>query len=739
MSIPVVGRSPDVRPSWPEGLSGALFPMLALLIGGIGLVLAQWAFLTQGGYSFTVGAPASLTYRVVAPMSYVDIAAARALRDMVGESVLGVAVRDFSAKARLARRLDAIRTMEDTARTAAALSLPEALLRAIRSLEERDRARLLDLTAEVGNAYIDRLKDEGVFMDGAAETGLLWEEIGKRSVGPEDANMIYQLLAKLGNLNLRMDPGLTESARRMATVDVPAVERQLELGDVIVARGEAITPQIGAILRSQGYTEDAFPTEDVCVVLAMVLLLPLWMDIIIGRERGMRRPSWWCVVFVTFVAWCCEALGIQLRIPGATLLPTALAAYLCIPGRSAFSVAFAAMSSGAFAIMGLGLSDFILLLEMGLIASVSGHYLLRRLESRAQLARRALALASILTVSRALLSWLQDIPVIHQFAGLSPAEAFGLGHCLYLLAELAAGHVLVMLLPAVEEGIGALTILRLRELSHPSSPLLRDLQRKAPGTYQHCITIATLAEAVAMELDMDVDLMRAGAYYHDIGKLAKPQSFVENQAGGTNVQDDRTPTASAIDIMSHVTRGLRMAEEAKLPGRIQDFIREHHGTTCLRYFYNKALASGEPVDRAAFCCPGPKPRSRETALLMIVDSTEAAVRSEDLGRKLMGPRGEEPAEDGELGHPNRGRGQAVLAVQELVARVVGSKMEEGQFDEADLTLRDISRIEEALCSVLLSMYHSRKVKEIRSPSPQGQEGGRPEDASPIAHAGATTS
>lgn len=738
MSIPVVGRSPDVRPSWPEGLSGALFPMLALLIGGIGLVLAQWAFLTQGGYSFTVGAPASLTYRVVAPMSYVDIAAARALRDMVGESVLGVAVRDFSAKARLARRLDAIRTMEDTARTAAALSLPEALLRAIRSLEERDRARLLDLTAEVGNAYIDRLKDEGVFMDGAAETGLLWEEIGKRSVGPEDANMIYQLLAKLGNVDLRMDPGSTESARRMATEDVPPVERQLELGDVIVARGEPITPQIAALLRFQGYTEDAFPTEEMCVVLAMVLILPLWVDII-GRERGMRAPSWWCVVFVTFVAWCCEVLGIQLRIPGAAMLPTALAAYLCIPGRSAFSVAFAAMVTGAFTIMDLRISDLILLLEMGAIASAGGHYLLRRLESRAQLTRRALALASILTVSRAVLSWLQHIPVIHHFAGLPPAEAFGLEHCLYLLAELAAGHVLIMLLPAVEESIGALTILRLRELSHPSNPLLRDLQRKAPGTYQHCITIATLAEAVAMELDMDVDLMRAGAYYHDIGKLAKPQSFVENQGGGANVQDDRTPTASAIDIMSHVTRGLRMAEEAKLPGRIQEFIREHHGTTCLRYFYNKALALGDVVDRSAFCYPGPKPQSRETALLMIVDSTEAAVRSEDLGRRLMGPRGEGPAEGGEPGHPNRGRGQAVLAVQELVARVVGSKMEEGQFDEADLTLRDISRIEEALCSVLLSMYHSRKVKEIRSPSPQGQEGGRPEDASPMAHAGATTS
>ncbi|MBQ7264243.1 MAG: HDIG domain-containing protein, partial [Synergistaceae bacterium] len=298
--------------------------------------------------------------------------------------------------------------------------------------------------------------------------------------------------------------------------------------------------------------------------------------------------------------------------------------------------------------------------------------------------------------------------------------------------------ICIALVPAFEAVFNVITTTRLLEMSNPNQPLLRRLLLEAPGTYHHSIIVANLAEAAAGEVGANSLLARVGSYYHDVGKLMRPAYFTENQMGD-NPHDRTDPRVSTAIITAHPKDGVQLMKEHRIPEEIINIAQRHHGDTPVVYFYNKALASGEPVDRAAFCYPGPKPRSRETALLMIVDSTEAAVRSEDLGRKLMGPRGEEPAEDGELGHPNRGRGQAVLAVQELVARVVGSKMEEGQFDEADLTLRDISRIEEALCSVLLSMYHSRKVKEIRSPSPQGQEGGRPEDASPIAHAGATTS
>ena len=198
---------------------------------------------------------------------------------------------------------------------------------------------------------------------------------------------------------------------------------------------------------------------------------------------------------------------------------------------------------------------------------------------------------------------------------------------------------------------------------------------------------------------MDVNLLRAGAYYHDIGKLRRPQFFVENQGGGHNIHDEMSPMLSAITIISHVKDGLELAWEAKLPERIQDFIAEHHGTTCTRYFYNNAVAAGENVEWSSFCYPGPKPQSRETALLMITDSVEAAVRAaniRDLG-----------ATDN-----NHGKGQAYLTVEKIVNQVINSKINEKQFEEVNFTQKDFKIIKETLINVLLSMYHTRRVKKI---------------------------
>ena len=250
-----------------------------------------------------------------------------------------------------------------------------------------------------------------------------------------------------------------------------------------------------------------------------------------------------------------------------------------------------------------------------------------------------------------------------------------------------------------EEYLGTLSIMSIREISNPSSPLLRDLQRQAPGTYQHSLTIATLIEAVGMELGMDTNLLRAGAYYHDIGKLRKPEYFVENQGGGVNIHDSMSPMLSSLAIISHVKDGLELAWEAKLPKRIRDFIAEHHGDTSTRYFYNKAVAQGENVEWQQFCYPGPKPQSRETALLMITDSVEAAVRAANI-RELA-------SDDS-----NDGKGQAVAKIEKIVRQVITSKINEKQFDNVAFTMKDFTVIEQTLISVLISMYHTRHVKKI---------------------------
>jgi putative nucleotidyltransferase with HDIG domain len=268
----------------------------------------------------------------------------------------------------------------------------------------------------------------------------------------------------------------------------------------------------------------------------------------------------------------------------------------------------------------------------------------------------------------------------------------------FLSFDLAATFFAMTLLPMIETYIGALSVLKVRELSHPSSPLLRRMQINVPGTYHHCLMIGTLAEAVAGELGMNENLMKMGAYYHDIGKLRRPRFFVENQMGGENIHDAMSPTLSAVAIIAHVREGVELANEFGLPKKVKQFITEHHGTTCLGYFYRKAVANGENVDIGQFCYPGPKPQSRETALLMLLDSAEAAMRAESA--KIL----------------------TVNDIQEVIERVVSVKIKEKQFDDVDFTYKETTLIKAALLKAFQSMYHTRIVKEIKEQG--GSRGGQ---------------
>ena len=678
-------------------------PVVFLLIAGISLVLAQWVFLNRRGDSFAVGEPSPETYRVITHMRYDDHDSAETLRSMVSESIAGVTIRDVSAKSRLQRRLETLSSVKDvqSAKSSAYLSyLPEAFIRVFLRLNDTDKARIINAAYLVGSSYIDRLEAEKVYRNNTAlMTAILWEEINKSEIVPNDANFVYQILAGLGNLNFRVDNDLTELARRAAIHDVPAIDRRLEPGDIIVNRGEIVTEQTASLLRLQGYTEDVFPVTQLCVVIMCVIILPLWLDIL-KRGAGDQKPTWWCVVFIIITAWGCETLASRLGINGGGVLPAVTMAFLCMQDYLAFCFAFMASASGVFVIAGQSVSSMILLSALAIFGSTLGFYLLRNLESRRQVSRRTFVLTFLMTIHRMAVRMLQGPSFIRDdFRLFIPLGDFWHEALFFFLYEAFMTHIMLMVLQYFEEYLGTLSVLSLREISHPSNPLLRDLQRNAPGTYQHCLTIATLIEAVGIKLGMDVNLLRAGAYYHDIGKLRKPSYFVENQGGGKNTHDELSPTLSSMAIIAHVKDGLELAWEAKLPKRIRDFIAEHHGTTCTRYFYNKAVAMGEKVEWSQFCYPGPKPQTRETALLMIVDSVEAAVRAANI-RELE-------AED-----TNDGKGHAVTKIEQIIHQVINSKINEEQFDNVNFTQKDFATIKQTLKTVLISMYHTRKVKKI---------------------------
>lgn len=234
-----------------------------------------------------------------------------------------------------------------------------------------------------------------------------------------------------------------------------------------------------------------------------------------------------------------------------------------------------------------------------------------------------------------------------------------------------------------EKIFGLVSDLSLLELSDTNSQLLRDLSDQAPGTFHHSLQVANLAEAAANEIGANALLVRVGALYHDIGKMKNPIYFSENQAANYNPHNELAPDESASIILNHVIDGIEIAKKNNLPDRVIDFIRTHHGSTTVRYFYHKALELEEEVDREKFSYQGPKPFSKETAILMMSDSVEAASKS--------------------LQEPT-----AVL-IRNFVEKIIQTQVEERQFVEADINLREIEQIKQVLIEKLINVYHIREV------------------------------
>lgn len=270
--------------------------------------------------------------------------------------------------------------------------------------------------------------------------------------------------------------------------------------------------------------------------------------------------------------------------------------------------------------------------------------------------------------------------------GLMRSRAFdevawsaGLGIVNAIVASLLA----IGFLPLLESFTGITTDQTLLELSDLNRKLLKRLSLEAPGTYAHTINVANLAEAASHAIGANGLLARVGAYYHDVGKLVKPQYFIENQPRGRNPHDKLKPSMSASIIRSHVPEGLRLAEAEGVPEAVRRFIPEHHGTQRIVFFYNRAREADPDaqLNPADFAYPGPKPQTKETAILMLSDAVESATRV--------------------LQDPNPQR------IRELVDRLVSQRISEGQLDQSPLTLREIDLIKESLASVLTGMYHHR--------------------------------
>ena len=254
-----------------------------------------------------------------------------------------------------------------------------------------------------------------------------------------------------------------------------------------------------------------------------------------------------------------------------------------------------------------------------------------------------------------------------------------------LLSALQCAGMASLIIPLYESAFGIMTDMKLLELSNADNPLLRDLAIKTPGTNHHSFIVATLAEAAAKSISANALLTRTACLYHDIGKMAAPKMYIENQNGMENPHNNVSPTDSVRIITGHVRRGIKLAEEAGLPEQIIDFIPQHHGTRILAYFYHKAKsqaeARGETVNPDDFRYPGPKPQTKEAVIVMLSDGAEAAARSL--------------------------HDHSPENIRLIIKRIIDHIVADGQFDESDVTLQELNTIRETLINTLISIHHQR--------------------------------
>jgi putative nucleotidyltransferase with HDIG domain len=523
-----------------------------------------------------------------------------------------------------------------------------------------------------------------------AELEAVRRNLGERfsaALTDDERRLATEIVAPLLVPNATYSEALTSAARDAAAEAVEPVSYTIRQGELIVEAGRQVTALEIAKLEAFSLTEAKL---DVARVAGWFLLATLVVVLLLAWIWRYRQELWHRARALTLLGLVLlvTALAYQLT-AGRSILPffvpgagaSMLVAILLGAGPATITTALLAILAGAVNDLSLELATYVF------VGGITGIIAVRRGDRVGIFLQAGLAIvvANIVVVSIFSLLGTRDLTGILQLWGASLAAGVG-------SAVAAVGTFQV-----VGNLFGILTVFQLQELANPSQPLLRRLLLETPGTYHHSLMVGNLAEGAAEAIGADPLLARVAAYYHDVGKLANPGAFIENQAGGVNVHDELPPEVSAQILRAHAADGIDIAYKAKLPKPLIAFIPQHHGTARIGYFYAKAReqaaapfggldtaagrATADRLDERRFRHSGPKPQTREAAILMLADGVEAAVRS------LASH--DEPT------------------IRAMVSRIIEERLEDGQFDECDLTLRDVERIREAFVAQLLGMYHQR--------------------------------
>jgi putative nucleotidyltransferase with HDIG domain len=467
----------------------------------------------------------------------------------------------------------------------------------------------------------------------------------------------------------------TAAARQAARDAVSDVVIEVQQGETIVRRGEVVTVVQLETLEALGLTQ---PRIEASTLAGNALVALLVASLLVSFLWRFEPQIWFRNRSLLLFALALLVTAIAMRIAAdrtlwAYVVPTAATVLLC--GILLDGAAGGAMAVSLAVLAGVMNSNNLEPAVYTLAGGVAALSTIVRAERLNAFLRAGLVLGVTNIAVLLAFNLLEQRDVTSMVQGVAAGSVNAA-----LSVVLAVGSFAV-----IGNLFGIMTVFQLLELANPSSRLLRRLLLETPGTYHHSVMVGNLAERAAETIGADPLLARVAAYYHDIGKMKNPLAFIENQAGAHNIHDELSAEVSARIISSHIRDGIDLGYEHGLPVQIIAFIPQHHGTSVMSYFYGKALrevgGNGELVPKDLYRYPGPKPQSREAAILMLSDGVEASVRSLD--------------------------DKDEASIRAMVDRIVDARVEDGQLDDAELTLKNISQIKEAFVQQLLGMYHSR--------------------------------
>jgi putative nucleotidyltransferase with HDIG domain len=512
------------------------------------------------------------------------------------------------------------------------------------------------------------------------------------TIAPSERAALGELLTSFLDANLSEDAAATAQRRDQAERAVLPVQVRVPKGTLLISRGQRVTPELStrlALVEAQSSPRSSATRFAGLLLLASLLAFFLYRYTTY-HQRTFKRVKHLHAMLVTillsmlvlaqFVVWIAEQVSHRFRSPFSD--PTAYV-YLVPIGAGAILVTLLAngriaMVYSTFAAILFGAQNAweLPVALWALLVQWAGIYAITSYRERSALLRAGFTVGGAGAVVA-----LAVEAIAH---GREPWSHSLFGSALALVGgALGVGLIVSFVLPLLEGVFRVLTDIRLLELSNVSNPLLSQLAVKAPGSYNHSLVVGTLAEEGAKAIGANSLFCRVAAFYHDIGKIRKPEYYIENQRG-VNPHERLQPSMSALIISAHVKDGIRMAREARLPEQIVDIIPQHHGTRVMTYFYEKAkkqALSGSDVNDDDFRYPGPKPQTKEAAIFMLADGVEAAARTI-----------EEPT-------PSR--------LKEMIHQIAGRIVLDGQLDSCDLTFADLDKIEQAFLRALVGMYHHR--------------------------------